>query len=74
VVSAGELGLERRWAEREVEEEMDCREKKSWPRAREGEESGPCGEKVGRRWTGLLVELPLYFPFLFLFQTQTQTY
>jgi hypothetical protein len=39
-----------------------------------GEKWAVRGEKVGRRRTGLLVGLLLYFPFLFLFQTQTQTY
>jgi hypothetical protein len=37
----GELGLERRWAEREVEEEVDCGEEKSRPRVGEEEGSGP---------------------------------
>jgi hypothetical protein len=57
----GEMGRGKSWAERQAA-------------CRRGKEGGPWEEKVGRRWTGLLVELLLYFPFLFLFQTQTQTY
>jgi hypothetical protein len=39
----GELGLGRRWAEHEVEEEVDCWKEKNWPRAGEEEGSGPWG-------------------------------
>jgi hypothetical protein len=41
------LGLGRRWAEREVEEEVDCGEEKSRPRVGEEEGSGPQGKEAG---------------------------
>jgi hypothetical protein len=70
------LGLGRRWAERKVEEEVDCGEERSWPHAGEEEESGPrkgkgkwaAGEErreAGR--AGLGSGFALLFPSLFLF-------
>jgi hypothetical protein len=44
---AGELGLGRRWAEREVEEEVDCGKEKCRPRVGEKEGSGPQGKEAG---------------------------